>query len=187
MKIITTPIPDLLIIEPVVFGDERGFFQETWSQARYQEAGIKGPFVQDNLSFSSQGVLRGLHFQNPKAQGKLVFVLQGEVFDVAVDLRRGSPSFGRWHGEILSSANNRQFWVPPGFAHGFCVTSDTALFAYKCTEPYAQECERAIAWNDPALAIAWPVSQPQVSAKDRLAPMMSEIHPDQFFLFEERP
>lgn len=187
MKIIATPIADLLLIEPVVFGDERGFFLETWSHNRYQEAGIQGNFVQDNLSFSSRGVLRGLHFQNPNAQGKLVFVLQGEVFDVAVDLRHGSPSFGRWHGEILSSENKRQFWVPPGFAHGFCVTSETALFAYKCTEPYAKEYERSIRWDDPSLAIDWPISQPQVSEKDRLAPLLTEINPDHLFMLNDTP
>ncbi len=177
MNIIETPLTGLLIIEPKVFGDERGFFIETWNRKRYQEAGITVDFVQDNLSFSGRGVLRGLHFQNPQAQGKLVHVLQGEVFDVAVDMRKGSPTFGLWHGTILSAENRRQFWVPPGFAHGFCVTSETALFAYKCTELYAPQHEKSIRWDDPALAIDWPVTDPQVSDKDRLAPLLADLDP----------
>lgn len=175
MQVSTTPLAGALIIEPRVFGDERGFFLETWSRRRYGEAGIDVDFVQDNLSFSSRGVLRGLHFQNPMPQGKLVFVLAGEVFDVAVDLRQGSPTFGRWHGVVLSGTNKRQFWVPAGFAHGFCVTSETALFSYKCTELYAPEHERAIRWDDPDLAIDWPVAGPQVSDKDRRAPLLADI------------
>jgi dTDP-4-dehydrorhamnose 3,5-epimerase len=181
MKVIETPLAGLLIIEPKIFGDERGFFLETWSKKRYQEIGIDVDFVQDNLSFSRHGVLRGLHFQNPQAQGKLVYVLQGEVFDVAVDIRKGSPTFGRWHGIVLSSENKRQFWVPPGFAHGFCVTSESALFTYKCTELYAPAHERSILWNDPTLAIDWPVTEPQVSDKDRLAPLLADI--DLAFLY----
>ncbi|MEK6202070.1 MAG: dTDP-4-dehydrorhamnose 3,5-epimerase [Desulfobulbaceae bacterium] len=183
MKVIETPLAGLLIIEPKVFGDERGFFLETWAKKRYWDAGITVDFVQDNLSFSGRGVLRGLHIQNPKAQGKLVYLLQGEVFDVAVDLRKGSPTFGRWHGVVLSAENKRQFWVPPGFAHGFCVTSETALFAYKCTELYAPEHEKSIRWDDPALAINWPVTAPQVSDKDRLAPLLADIDPADFCLF----
>jgi dTDP-4-dehydrorhamnose 3,5-epimerase len=186
MKVTCTPLAGLLIIEPKVFGDERGFFVETWNRQRYQEMGINADFVQDNLSFSARGVLRGLHFQNPLAQGKLVSVLQGEVFDVAVDLRQGSPTFGQWHGTYLSADNKRQFWVPPGFAHGFCVTSDTALFAYKCTELYAPQHEKAIRWDDPSLAIDWPVSEPQVSAKDRLAPLLADIDPVALYLFDDR-
>ncbi|MBW6521434.1 MAG: dTDP-4-dehydrorhamnose 3,5-epimerase [Desulfoarculaceae bacterium] len=184
MKVTRTPLAGLLIIEPKVFGDERGFFLETWSRKRYQEIGISADFVQDNISFSRRGVLRGLHFQNPQAQGKLVYVLQGEVFDVAVDLRLGSPTFGRWHGTDLSGENKRQFWVPPGFAHGFCVTSETALFAYKCTELYAPLHEKAIRWDDPALAIDWPAGDPQVSDKDRLAPLLADIDPAEFCLFD---
>ncbi len=183
MKVLTTPLPGVLILEPRVFGDERGFFMETWSRRRYGEAGIDLDFVQDNLSSSSHGVLRGLHFQNPRAQGKLVHVLAGEVFDVAVDLRRGSPSFGRWHGVVLSGANKRQYWVPPGFAHGFCVTSESALFAYKCTEPYAPEHEKSIRWDDPDLAIDWPVAAPRVSDKDRMAPTLAEIDSGALFSF----
>lgn len=177
MKVTQTPLAGLLIIEPKVFGDERGFFLETWARKRYQEMGINVDFVQDNLSFSRHGVLRGLHFQNPQAQGKLVYVLQGEVFDVAVDIRKGSPTFGRWHGVVLSADNKRQFWVPAGFAHGFCVTSESALFAYKCTELYAPQHEKSIRWDDPTLAIDWPVNEPQVSDKDRLAPLLADIDP----------
>lgn len=166
MNVIETKIPGLVILEPKVFGDARGFFMETWSGARYAETGIEAPFVQDNLSFSRRGVLRGLHFQNPNAQGKLVYVLQGEVFDVAVDIRVGSPTFGQWVSVVLSAENKRQFYVPPGFAHGFCVTSDTALFAYKCTDVYNPKAEGSVLWNDPELGIDWPVTDPELSAKD---------------------
>ena len=184
MKVTQTPLAGLLIIEPKVFGDERGFFLETWSRQRYQEMGINVDFVQDNLSFSRRGVLRGLHFQNPQPQGKLVYVLQGEVFDVAVDIRKGSPTFGQWHGVVLSDDNKRQFWVPAGFAHGFCVTSDTALFTYKCTELYAPQHERSIRWDDPSLAIDWPITEPQVSDKDRLAPLLADIDPAHLYAFD---
>jgi dTDP-4-dehydrorhamnose 3,5-epimerase len=187
VKIIETPLAGLLILEPKIFGDERGFFLETWSQQRYQEAGITAHFVQDNLSFSRHGVLRGLHFQNPQAQGKLVYVLQGEVFDVAVDIRRGSPTFGQWHSIILSGENKRQFWVPAGFAHGFCVTSETAMFAYKCTELYAPQHEKAIRWDDPGLAIDWPIHTPQVSDKDRVAPLLRDIAPANLYQIDTRP
>ena len=183
MKVTETPLAGLLIIEPKVFGDDRGFFLETWSRKRYQEMEINVDFVQDNLSFSRRGVLRGLHFQNPQAQGKLVYVLQGEVFDVAVDIRKGSPTFGLWHGVVLSGENKRQFWVPAGFAHGFCVTSESALFCYKCTELYAQPHERSIRWDDPTLAIDWPVTEPQVSEKDRLAPLLADIDPAHLYDF----
>lgn len=184
MKVNETPLAGLLLIEPKVFGDERGFFLETWSRKRYQEIGINVDFVQDNLSFSRRGVLRGLHFQNPQPQGKLVYVLQGEVFDVAVDIRQGSPTLGLWHGAVLSSENKHQFWVPAGFAHGFCVTSETALFAYKCTELYAPQHERSIRWDDPSLAIDWPVTEPQVSDKDRLAPLLADIDPSHLYDFD---
>jgi dTDP-4-dehydrorhamnose 3,5-epimerase len=167
MNLIETTLPGVVIIEPKVFGDERGYFLETWNQARYEAAGLPEAFVQDNLSFSRRGVLRGLHFQNPHAQGKLVYVLQGEVFDVAVDIRLGSPTFGQWVAERLSADNKRQFYIPPGYAHGFCVTSETALFAYKCTDLYQPQAEGSILWNDPDLAIPWPVSDPELSAKDR--------------------
>ncbi len=155
MKVIETPIKDLLIIEPKVFGDSRGYFQETYSQFRYSELGIS-PFVQDNHSFSQRGVLRGLHFQKQKPQGKLVFVTEGEVFDVAVDLRPNSETFGEWYSLVLSGENHRQIWLPPGFAHGFCVLSATAHFQYKCTQYYDVEDEGGIHWQDPDIAIDWP-------------------------------
>lgn len=166
MNVILTDLPGVIIIEPKVFGDVRGFFLETWSSARYQSIGINQTFVQDNLSFSQRGILRGLHFQHPNEQGKLVYVLQGVVFDVVVDIRRGSPSFGCWIGMELSFENKRQIYIPPGFAHGFCVTSATALFAYKCTDVYSPIAERTVAWDDPDLGIRWPVETPQLSAKD---------------------
>ena len=166
MNIIRCDLQGLLIIEPKVFGDARGFFMETWNRRRYAEAGIEVGFVQDNISVSRRGALRGLHFQNPNAQGKLVSVLQGEVFDVAVDLRQTSPTFGRWHGLPLSSDNKRQFFVPPGFAHGFAVLSDTAMFHYKCTDLYSPNDEMTIRWDDPEIGIKWPVENPTLSAKD---------------------
>jgi len=175
MKVIETALPGVLILEPKVFGDERGFFMETWQKQRYREAGIAADLVQDNLSFSRAGVLRGLHFQNPNAQGKLVQVLQGEVFDVAVDIRRGSPNFGQWTGVRLSSENKRQFYVPPDFAHGFCVLSETALFSYKCTDYYNPDAEVAIRWDDPAIGIQWPVTSPSLSAKDQDALTLNEL------------
>jgi len=155
MKIIETSIPDVKLIEPKVFGDERGFFMETWNERAFREAGIDTTFVQDNHSRSVKNTLRGLHYQVKQPQGKLVRVTRGEVFDVAVDLRPESPTFGQWVGESLSEDNKRMLWVPPGFAHGFLVTSDTADFQYKCTDFYASGFERCIAWNDPKLGIAW--------------------------------
>lgn len=175
MEVIETKLPGALVIEPKVFGDERGFFMETWNDARYREAGLPYEFVQDNLSFSQHGVLRGLHFQNPNQQGKLVFVLQGEVFDVAVDIRVGSPHFGEWTGTILSAENKRQFYVPEGFAHGFVVTGDAALFAYKCTDRYNGSAEGSMLWNDPEIGIEWPVEDPALSEKDRKAPRLSGL------------
>ena len=166
MNVLTCDIPGLLILEPKVFGDARGFFLETWNQFRYREAGVGEDFVQDNLSFSRRGILRGLHFQNPKPQGKLLQVLQGEVFDVAVDIRRSSPTFGKWHGLVLSGENKRQFYIPVGFAHGFVVLSETALFHYKCTEFYSPKDEMAIRWDDPDIGIAWPLKEPLLSERD---------------------
>jgi len=167
----TTPlaIPDVILLEPKVFGDDRGFFFESFNQARFDAAiGRSATFVQDNHSRSVKQVLRGLHYQIQKAQGKLVRVIQGEVFDVAVDIRKSSPTFGRWVGEILSAENKRQLWVPEGFAHGFVVLSDTAEFLYKTTTYYAPEHERCIAWNDPAIGIQWPFTgDPVLSPKDR--------------------
>jgi dTDP-4-dehydrorhamnose 3,5-epimerase len=167
----------VLLIEPVVHGDDRGFFIETYNAERYAEAGISLAFVQDNLSRSKRGTLRGLHLQNPHAQGKLVSVLEGAVFDVAVDLRVGSPHFGKWVGAELSAENRHQLYVPPGFGHGFCVTSELATFSYKCTDVYHPECELAVAYNDPALAIEWPAESPLLSAKDADAPTLAEIDP----------
>jgi dTDP-4-dehydrorhamnose 3,5-epimerase len=172
MTIVPTEIPDLLIIEPKVFGDERGFFFESYNERTWREAtGLSTRFVQDNHSRSTRYVLRGLHYQLRQPQGKLVRVVVGEVFDVAVDLRRGSPTFGRWGGARLSAANKRQMWVPEGFAHGFLVLSEAAEFLYKTTEFYAPEHERTIAWNDPDLGIDWPLERaPVLSAKDAAAP-----------------
>ena len=174
MHIHPTKIPEVLLIEPKVFGDERGYFMETFQSQRYVEAGIAGPFVQDNLSFSRHGVLRGLHYQYPRQQGKLVQVLQGEVFDVAVDIRRGSPTFGQWVGERLDADEQRQLWVPPGFAHGFLVLSETALFAYKCTDFYAPDCEHSIRWDDEEIDIGWPFRHVELSDKDARAPLLDE-------------
>jgi dTDP-4-dehydrorhamnose 3,5-epimerase len=170
-------LPELLLIEPQVFGDERGFFKETFHADRYREAGMPLPFVQDNVSRSRQGILRGLHLQNPYSQGKLVSVMEGEVFDVAVDVRVGSPNFGKWVGVTLSAQNHRQLYVPPGFAHGFVVTSEFALFVYKCTDLYHPETEVGVAFDDPALAIAWPVAQPIVGDKDRKNLPLAQIDP----------
>jgi dTDP-4-dehydrorhamnose 3,5-epimerase len=153
-------------VQPKVRGDARGFFLETYRQAEYAEAGIPGPFVQDNVSRSRRGVLRGLHFQHPHGQGKLVQVLEGEVFDVAVDVRQDSPTFGRWVGRTLSSETKQQLYIPPGFAHGFVVTSDEALFSYKCTDYYNPASERTLLWNDPGVGVVWPMTSVLISAKD---------------------
>ena len=166
MNVQSCELEGLLVLEPKVFGDARGFFMETWNRQRYRDAGLSVDFVQDNVSFSRRGVLRGLHFQNPRPQGKLLCVLLGEVFDVAVDLRRQSPTFGKWHGLTLSAENKRQFYVPPGFAHGFLVLSDNALFSYKCTEFYSPKDESTLQWNDPQLGIQWPIKEPAISEKD---------------------
>ena len=175
MKVIETHLPGVLIIEPKVFGDARGFFQETWQQGKYEAIGIQGIIVQDNLSFSTRGVLRGLHYQNPHIQGKLVSVIQGEVFDVAVDIRIGSPTFGQWTGAVLSGENHRQLWIPPGFAHGFCVLSDTVYFAYKCTDIYVPSAESGIAWDDPDIGIVWPVKDVVLSDKDKIYPRLKDV------------
>ena len=184
MNVIQTELTGVLIIEPRVFGDERGFFMETWQQRRYAEIGLPDRFVQDNISLSRHGILRGLHFQHPQAQGKLVYVLLGEVYDVAVDIRVGSPSFGRWEGVTLSAENKRQFYIPPGFAHGFCVTSDTALFAYKCTEFYNPAAEGCIRWDDPEIGIKWPFDKPTLSGKDGAAPLLAKIPQKMLPLYE---
>ncbi|WP_137936069.1 dTDP-4-dehydrorhamnose 3,5-epimerase [Chitinivorax sp. B] len=181
MQLIDTRIPDVKLIVPKVFGDERGFFYESFNTRLFNElTGIKLDFVQDNHSKSAKGVLRGLHYQIQHAQGKLVRVVAGEVFDVAVDIRRSSPTFGQWVGEILSADNKRMMWVPPGFAHGFVVVSETAEFLYKTTDYWYPEFERAIAWDDPILAISWPLlDKPTLSAKDRQGIVLSqaEVYP----------
>jgi dTDP-4-dehydrorhamnose 3,5-epimerase len=184
MNVLETNLPGVLVFEPKVFGDERGFFMETWHADRYEEAGLPARFVQDNLSFSQRGVLRGLHFQNPDQQGKLVYVLQGEAYDVAVDIRVGSPTFGEWTAVTLSSENKRQFYVPEGFAHGFLVASNAALFAYKCTAKYNAKAEAGILWNDPEIGIEWPVEAPVLSEKDRAAPTLAQIPSEQLPSYE---
>ncbi|WP_277053989.1 dTDP-4-dehydrorhamnose 3,5-epimerase [Pseudoalteromonas marina] len=177
MKIVNTGILEVKIIEPKVFGDERGFFLETFQARKYQTIlGENLSFVQDNHSRSCRGVLRGLHFQKTKPQGKLVRVVTGEVFDVAVDIRKGSSSYGKWEGVLLSGDNKRQFWIPPGFAHGFVVLSDTADFEYKCTDFYDPSDEGAIIWNDPDIAIDWPIDfEPSLSDKDKNAKLLSQL------------
>jgi dTDP-4-dehydrorhamnose 3,5-epimerase len=176
MKVHQTELPGVLLIEPRVHGDQRGFFIETWHQARYEEAGILGPFVQDNHSRSAKGILRGLHTQlGAHAQGKLVRVVHGAILDVAVDIRVGSKTFGRFTAAELSAENHHQLWVPPGFAHGFCVLTDAAEVEYKCTALYHPESELSIRWNDPALGIPWPIETPTLSPKDRDAPTLAEV------------
>jgi dTDP-4-dehydrorhamnose 3,5-epimerase len=176
VNVIETAIHGALIIEPKVFGDQRGFFVETYSRRRYEESKITGEFVQDNVSLSRKGVLRGLHFQNPNGQGKLVSAPMGDVFDVAVDVRVGSPTFGKWVGVHLSGDNKKQFWVPPGLAHGFIVLSETALFSYKCTEYYSPKDEHSILWNDPDIGIKWPGDvRPELSAKDAAAKTLAQF------------
>lgn len=167
MKVTLTGLEGLLVIEPQVFKDDRGYFMETFQQNRYREHGINCSFVQDNLSYSVKNTLRGLHYQYPHGQAKLAQVLKGEVFDVAVDIRVGSPTFGRWEGVVLSDTNGRQLYVPEGFAHGFCVLSDEALFLYKCSDIYSAKDEKGLLWSDPGLGIDWPVENPIMSAKDK--------------------
>jgi dTDP-4-dehydrorhamnose 3,5-epimerase len=168
MKIVPTSIPDVVLLEPKVFGDDRGFFFESWNRRTFAELGITSDFVQDNHSKSQKNVLRGLHYQIENAQGKLVRVTSGAVYDVAVDLRRSSPTFGRWVGFTLSASDRRMAWIPPGFAHGFCVTSESAEFLYKTTDYYSPAHERTLLWNDPQLAIPWPLSgEPLLAAKDK--------------------
>jgi len=185
MNVKETKLPGVLIVEPDVFTDERGFFLETWSTTRYEEAGIPGPFVQDNVSLSGRGILRGLHFQYPQSQGKLVQILSGEVVDVAVDIRADSPTFGQWVSEVLSGTNHRQMYVPPGLAHGYCVTSETALFSYKCTDFYNPATENGIIWNDPDLGIDWRVDEPLLSPKDAGYPRLKDISRDKLPPFGE--
>jgi dTDP-4-dehydrorhamnose 3,5-epimerase len=177
MKVVATEIPGPLIIEPRVFGNERGFFMETWNERSFREAGLDPAFVQDNHSRSQRGVLRGLHFQNPGAQGKLVRVTRGAVFDVAVDLRRSSPRFGQWIGVELTAENKRMLWVPEGFAHGFVMLADDTDFLYKCTAPYAPEHEHTLAWDHPAVGVDWPLAGlvPIISEKDRQGLALADV------------
>jgi dTDP-4-dehydrorhamnose 3,5-epimerase len=175
MLIRQTDLPGVLHIEPKVFGDERGYFLETWSAERYENDGVGVRFVQDNLSKSRRGTLRGLHLQYPFSQGKLVHVVAGEVYDVAVDVRLGSPTFGRYYGAMLNETNKHQLYIPPGYAHGFCVTSEEAVFAYKCTEGYHPEAEVTVAHDDPALGIPWPVTSPTLSKKDMAGLRLADV------------
>ena len=177
MNIVETRVPEVLIFEPTVFGDDRGYFLETFRASHFADLGMKADFVQDNQSRSAQGTLRGLHFQRQFPQGKLVRVIAGEVFDVAVDLRESSATFGQWVGEVLSAENHRQLWVPPGFAHGFYVLSDSADLCYKCTDYYHPEDDHSLLWNDPDIGIEWPLlsSEPLLSAKDAQAKPLAEI------------
>lgn len=177
MQSIETGIPGLLIIEPEVHGDERGFFMETWHARRYAQAGLPRHFVQANVSRSSAGVVRGLHYQHPEPQGKLVQVLEGRIFDVAVDIRSDSPSFRQWVGVELSAHNHRQLYVPEGFAHGFCVLGETAMITYLCTREFSAQHDAAIAWDDPDIGIEWPVAPSSLSAKDRAAPRLRDVPP----------
>ena len=178
MLVTPTGLPEVMLIEPVVHGDERGFFFESYNRREYEKAGIDAVFVQDNVSRSSRGALRGLHYQFPAEQGKLVGVLEGEVFDVVVDIRAGSPSFGQWISAALSAQNHHMLWIPPGFAHGFCALSEHALFAYKCTAFYDPESEGTIRWDDPAIGIDWPLENPILSDKDAQASRLGEVAED---------
>ena len=180
MDVFDATLPGVRVIEPDVYTDERGAFLETWNARDYGKHGLDVAFVQDNLSRSRRHVLRGLHFQNPRPQGKLISVVQGEVYDVVVDIRAGSDTFGEWEGTVLSAENARQLYVPEGFAHGFVVTSEEALFHYKCTDFYHPEAEGVIRWDDPALGIKWPVEDPVLSERDRAAPSLEELSSETF-------
>jgi len=181
LRITEFQLKGLLLLQPKVFRDERGFFMETWNARKYGQLGLPATFVQDNLSRSSRGTLRGLHYQKPHSQGKLVSLLKGKVWDVSVDLRLDSPTFGKWAGITLDSDSGSQLYIPPGFAHGFCTLSEEALFFYKCTDFYSPDDERGIAWNDPQLNINWPVSDPLLSSKDRGYPNLGEVLPEDLF------
>jgi dTDP-4-dehydrorhamnose 3,5-epimerase len=186
MRVVPSALPEVVFIDPDVFGDSRGYFFESWNQARYRELGLPESFVQDNVSRSRRGVLRGLHFQEPKAQGKLVTVLEGAVYDVVADIRVGSPTFGRTVAETLTGESRRQMYIPPGFAHGFCVLSESATFIYKCTENYAPAAEGGIIWNDPDLAIAWPVTDPALSPKDAQHPPLRAVPRERLPIYQPR-
>lgn len=175
LNVVEGKLPGVVLIQPRVFPDARGFFAETYHAAKYREAGIERAFVQDNFSYSTKHVLRGLHYQRNHPQGKLVYAVQGEIFDVAVDIRRGSPTFGQWEGHTLSGENHYQLYIPEGFAHGFVVLSETAAVMYKCTDIFRADDDAGICWNDPALDIAWPVLTPELSAKDAALPFLGEV------------
>jgi len=187
VKLMPTSLAGVLVIEPKVFADPRGYFMETHHLERYRSAGIDADFVQDNLSFSVRNTLRGLHYQSPHSQAKLVQAICGEIYDVAVDIRRGSPTFGKWVGVHLSDQNHRQIFVPAGFAHGFCVLSETAHVLYKCTDFYAPPDEKGVLWSDPDIGIRWPVKDPVLSEKDGRYPRLSDIAPGDLFLLGVRP
>lgn len=178
MKVIETDLPGCLVVEPRVFADSRGFFYESFNHDKLAEHGLAPQFVQGNVSSSSRGVLRGLHYQWPKPQGKYVSVIEGEVWDVAVDIRRGSPHYGRWTAVVLSAENKRHFWIPEGFAHGFAVLSERAIFSYLCTNTYDASADASLRWDDPDLAIDWPVSDPSLSPKDAAAPLLKDVAED---------
>lgn len=184
MKVIETALPGCVVIEPAVFSDARGFFFETWNAERFGALGLPTRFTQSNVSCSSKGVLRGLHYQWPRPQGKLVSVLEGEVYDVAVDIRRGSPTFGKWDAVLLSAENRRQLWIPEGFAHGFAVLSERAVFSYLCTDSYVKESDAAVRWNDAEIAVDWPISAPVLSAKDEAAPFLRDIAEDRLPVYQ---
>jgi dTDP-4-dehydrorhamnose 3,5-epimerase len=177
VRVLETGLPGVLIVEPAVHGDHRGFFMETWNAERYREHGLPDAFVQNNVSRSGAGVLRGLHYQYPQPQGKLIWVLEGRIFDVAVDIRPDSPHFRQWAGIELSAENYRQLYVPEGFAHGFCVLGETAMIAYLCTTPYRAEYDRVVAWNDPTIGVRWPLDDARLSAKDAAALPLDAVDP----------
>lgn len=186
MKVTPLELPEVLLLQPTVHKDPRGCFFESWAADRYVELGISGPFVQDNVSVSAKNVVRGLHYQWPgNAQGKLVSVAHGRVWDVAVDVRRGSPRFGRWVAAELDDVNRHQLWIPPGFAHGFVAMTDDVVFTYKCTARYSPKDEVTIRWDDPTIAVAWPVREPLRSPRDAAAPQLSELSPERFPIFVE--
>ena len=178
MKVISTPLQDVLLIEPAVFEDKRGYFMEIFQKETYRKLGINSDFIQDNLSFSVRGTLRGLHYQLPHSQAKLAQVITGEIFDVTVDIRKDSPTFGQWTGVRLSDKNKRQVYIPEGFAHGFCVISETAIFTYKCSDFYSSDSERGILWSDPAIGVDWPVENPVLSDKDRNYDCLKNVPPE---------
>jgi len=178
VKIGTTQLEGVVIIEPTVFGDSRGYLFESYNRDRFMREGIDLTVMQTNVSRSARGVLRGLHYQWPHPQGKLVSVLEGEVYDVAVDIRRGSPTFGQWAGVMLTAENHRHFWIPEGFAHGFCVVSEFATFSYQCTDLYDAKADGGVRWDDPAIGVDWPISNPLLSDKDAKAPLLADIAPE---------